>query len=142
MADNEAAIDQEGWLTSQLYWMRSQSLLNCHQIRTNNHHMNNKCFGEILEILMADKRISISTLAKDLKVPSRTVQEWIGKAGRVPRNLESIKKLAEYFDVSVHYLLFGEEDPRSLIDNILEKTAIHTGMYEITIKKVKPKDRK
>ena len=49
------------------------------------------------------------------------------------------EKLAEYFDCSVYFLLFGEEDPKSLIGEILEKTEIHTGMYETSIKKVKTK---
>lgn len=129
-------------MRSQFFLMRGQTLLNYHQKSTKDHIMNTKTFGEILENLMADKRVSISILAKDLAVPAKTVQEWVGKGGRVPRNLESIKKLSEYFDVSVHYLLFGEEDTRNIINDILEKTEIHTGMYEITIKKVRQKDRK
>ncbi|MDD4976579.1 MAG: hypothetical protein PHY93_19645 [Bacteriovorax sp.] len=127
-------------MRSQFLLMRSQTLLNSHRKWTKNHIM--KTFGEILEDLMASKRVSISILAKDLAVPAKTVQEWVGKGGRVPRNLESIKKLSEYFDVSVHYLLFGEEDARSIVNDILEKTEIHTGMYEVTIRKVRPKDRK
>lgn len=128
-------------MISQFFKMRSQTPLNCHQIWTNNHNMNKNSFGEILEELMASKRVSISMLAKELAVPAKTIQEWVGTGGRIPRNLDSIKKLSEYFDVSVHYLLFGEEDARNIINDILEKTEIHTGMYEITIKKVKQKNR-
>jgi transcriptional regulator with XRE-family HTH domain len=102
----------------------------------------NISFGENLENLMADKNVSISKLAKDIDVSAKTVQEWVGKTGRVPRNLDSIKKLSEYFDVSVHFLLFGEEDNRNIINDILEKTEIHTGLYEITIKKVKHNNKK
>jgi hypothetical protein len=57
----------------------------------------------------------------------------------MPRDPQVLKKLAEYFDCSVYFLLFGEEDPKSLIGEILEKTEIHTGIYEISIKKVKTK---
>lgn len=98
--------------------------------------MKTKSFGEILEDLMDQKNLSIAKLAKELSVSPKTVQEWVGKGGRIPRNPESLKKLASYFDISVHYLLFGEDDPKNLIENFLEKTEIHSGLYEITIKKV------
>jgi hypothetical protein len=35
--------------------------------------------------------------------------------------------------------MYGTEDPYNLLDNLLQKTEVHTGMYEITIKKVNPK---
>jgi transcriptional regulator with XRE-family HTH domain len=95
-----------------------------------------KDFSTNLKRLMNEKRITGRALAKAIDVPFKTLQEWIS-AGRMPRQPEAIKKLAEYFDVSTHFLLFGEEDPHSLIGNILEKTEIHTGLYEISIKKVK-----
>ena len=98
-----------------------------------------KTFGVILESLMQERRISIRQLAKELGVPPKTVQEWVGQNGRTPRHSESIKKLAEFFQCSIHYLLFGEEDPNNPLNAILEKTEIHTGLYEISIRKVKTK---
>lgn len=98
-----------------------------------------KSFGENLEILMKQKRVLIRELAKELTIPNKTVQEWVGKNGRTPRSTETIKKLATFFDISVHFLLFAEEDPKNMINELLEKTEIHTGLYEITIKKVNPK---
>lgn len=101
--------------------------------------MKSLTFGEVLEKLMKDKRISTKELASAVGVPAKTVTEWIGKDGRTPRNTDTIKKLSNFFDVSTHYLLFGEEDPKNIINELIEKTEIHTGLYEITIKKVKQK---
>jgi transcriptional regulator with XRE-family HTH domain len=98
-----------------------------------------KTFGENLQDLMKKQRLSVQDLARDLGVPDKTVREWVGSGGRTPRNLESIKKLADYFKISTHFILFGEEDPKSSISSILEKTELHSGLYEITIKKVNPK---
>jgi transcriptional regulator with XRE-family HTH domain len=96
-------------------------------------------FGRNLESLMQEKNLSTRTLAKNINLPYKTVQEWLGANFRMPRDPQVLKKLAEYFDCSVYFLLFGEEDPKSLIGEILEKTEIHTGIYEISIKKVKTK---
>ncbi len=98
------------------------------------------CFGNNLESLMKQKNLSVRTLSKQINTPYKTVQEWVGTNSRMPRDPEVLRKLSEFFNCSVYYLLFGKEDPKSLIGEILEKTEIHTGMYEITIKKVKTKN--
>ena len=99
-------------------------------------------FGENLENLMTERRYTVSGLAKELKLPAKTVHEWIGKGGRMPRNPEVLKKLSKVFGVSVHYILFAEEDPKNSLNSLLESTEIHTGLYEISIKKVNPRQVK
>lgn len=96
-----------------------------------------KTFGEVLKQLMSERNLSVSHLAKAINCPPKTVQEWLGPHGRIPRDLDVLKRLAQFFNCSTHSLLFGEEDPRGILGDILEKTEIHTGLYEITIKKVK-----
>jgi transcriptional regulator with XRE-family HTH domain len=96
-----------------------------------------KSFGEILQSLCKRNELTQKELAKAISVSPKTIQEWIGKSGRIPRDPKHLKKLANYFDISLHYLLFGEDDPQHLIEDILDKSEIHTGLYEITIKKVK-----
>jgi len=99
----------------------------------------NKTFGENLKLLMQQKNLSASRLAKEIGVSPKTVLEWIGKGGRMPRSAEHILALAKYLSISTHQLLFGEEDPHSILNEILDKTEIHTGTYELTIKKVRIK---
>jgi len=98
-----------------------------------------KTFGETLKELMKAKRLSATDIAKILQLPTKSVQEWVGPSGRTPRDLSVIKKLASLFGVSVHYLMYGEEDPHNLLASALEKTEIHTGLYEIVIRKVQEK---
>jgi transcriptional regulator with XRE-family HTH domain len=100
-----------------------------------------RSFGENLETLMREKRFSVSVIAKELSMPAKTVHEWVGKDGRMPRNPDVLKRLADLLNVTVYFLLYGEEDPRSPLNHFLEKTEIHTGMYEITIKKVNSKSK-
>lgn len=51
---------------------------------------------------------SANAVARQLKIASGTVSEW--KKGRVPQRV-TLQKLANYFDVSVDYLL-GETDQK------------------------------
>jgi transcriptional regulator with XRE-family HTH domain len=90
-------------------------------------------FGENFKKMLEERNLSVSDLARLIETPVKSVQEWVSK-DRVPRDFETIKKLSEVFKCSVHQLMFGTEDPYNLL-----KTEVHTGMYEITIKKVNPK---
>lgn len=96
-------------------------------------------FGENLKSLMKTHNLSARELAKRIGVPAKTLAEWLDPGYRMPRNPEHLKKLSKLFDCSVHQLLFGEEDPKSIIGAVLEKSEIHTGLYEISIRKVKAK---
>ncbi|MCB0390546.1 MAG: helix-turn-helix transcriptional regulator [Bdellovibrionales bacterium] len=98
-------------------------------------------FGINLEKLIKEKGWSIRQFAKRIGVSPKTCQEWCGKEGRFPNSPDILKDIADVFEVSIHELLFGEPDPREMIGAILDKTEIHTGLYEITIKKVKEKKR-
>lgn len=96
-------------------------------------------FGNNIKKLIKEKNLSTRKFAKDIDVAQKTVDDWIKHPDRIPRDTKTLKRISEYFACSVHWLLFGEDDPTSLISNILEKTEVHTGLYEITIKKVKTK---
>ena len=86
---------------------------------------------------MAEHKISGRELARQAGIPYKTLQEWIGPGGRMPHDPEAIRKIAKALRCSVHMLLYGEEDGFSLIGSLFEKTEIHTGLYEITVKRVK-----
>jgi hypothetical protein len=93
-------------------------------------------FGNTLEALMKKRNVSARELAKAIDEPQKTVNDWLVYKTRIPRDPQALKKLSEFFQVSIHFLLFGQEDPKSLLEALLEKTEIHTGLYEISIKKV------
>lgn len=95
----------------------------------------NKGFGSNLERLMKEKRVSARELARTLNVPYKTVQDWIASGSRMPRNPEALKKLSEYFNCSIDYLLFGEEKKQP-IEEFLTSVAVHSGLYRITLERV------
>ena len=93
-------------------------------------------FGVSLASILKERGITSKQLADALEISYKTVREWIGPHGRMPRNPDSIRKLTQFLGVSTHRLLFGEEDPQGFSGILPEKTEIHTGLYEITIRKV------
>ena len=63
-------------------------------------------FFERFELLLKTKDISRSKLAEDLQIRTALISEW-KKNGNLP-NAEIAIKLAEYFDISLDYLLTGK----------------------------------
>lgn len=101
-----------------------------------------KSFGENLLALIEKHNLSVRQFASKIDVSAKTCNEWVGKEGRFPANPEIIKKIAQYFSVSVHELLYGEPDPQGLIGSILQHSEIHSGYYKLTIEKVNIDEKK
>lgn len=89
---------------------------------------------ETLQRLLKEQDLTVAQLARKTGISNKTIHEWL--LGRNPRDLNAVKKCAEALNVSFHYILWGEEEKNNLINNLLDKTEIHSGLYEITIKKV------
>jgi transcriptional regulator with XRE-family HTH domain len=62
-------------------------------------------FYERLAILMKEKGVTHKTLENTLGISNGSVSKW----SKSMPNIKTLKKLEEYFNVSVDYLLTGEE---------------------------------
>jgi transcriptional regulator with XRE-family HTH domain len=101
--------------------------------------VSNNSFGKNLERLLRQNNLSGRQFAKEIGINYKTVQSWIGADGSFPSDPTVIKKISVRLNISVHELLYNEPDPKSLLGELLNKTEVHTGLYEITIKKVNVK---
>ena len=63
-------------------------------------------FFERFELLLKTKGVSRSQFAEDLKIRTALISEW-KKNGNLP-NGENAVKIADYFDISLDYLLTGK----------------------------------
>ena len=90
--------------------------------------------GEILSKLLAERRVSLKEVAQETGIPLSSLSQI--KNGRETRKLNYVRSLASFFSVSVHFLLFGEEDPAN--QTVLQRleTEVFRGTYQITLKKV------
>ena len=94
-------------------------------------------FATTLKTLIRQKASSVNDLAREINVSPKTINDWL--TGRTPRDLDAVKRCSQFFDVSVHFLLYGEDDRQNIIEDLLERTEIHSGLYEISIRKVSSK---
>lgn len=103
-------------------------------------------FGKNLKHLMKQKNISASRLGNDIGVSPKTVLEWVGDKNRMPRSLDHIKILKNYFSISTHRLLFGEDDINEFIDKekdssrpwrLMDHIGELSDEYEIVIRKIR-----
>lgn len=90
--------------------------------------------GSTLKSLLKARRMTLKEVSRATGVPSSTLSEWLNN--RSPKNPEQTRKVAQYMGVSLHYLLFGEEDAQEPIQKIL-KEDFFQGTFEISIKRVK-----
>ena len=63
-------------------------------------------FQERLKCIRLKKNISIRRLCRDLKIQKSTYENW--EIDVYPYRPEAYKKLAEYLDIPLEYLMFGE----------------------------------
>ena len=68
--------------------------------------MNGIDFVERINTLLRQKKISKAEFYKDLNLPNNATTGW-GKRNQIP-SAETVYKIANYFDVSMEYLMEGQ----------------------------------
>ena len=76
-------------------------------------------FWETFSNLCMKKGMSANAVAKELKIASGTVSEW--KNGKRIPQAATLKKIADFFDVSVDYLLGKATEPDKTGNTELEE---------------------
>lgn len=88
----------------------------------------------ILKKLLHEHDITAAQLARACKIPPQTINNWL--SGQEPRNLNQIKDVADYFGISVDYLVYGQqEDKKEVIEEYRDE--INAGTFEVILRKVK-----
>ncbi|MFG1523476.1 helix-turn-helix transcriptional regulator [Halobacteriovorax sp. RZ-3] len=88
--------------------------------------------SDVLRSLIEKHNISLTKLSKLTDVPQSNISGWL--EGTNP-NLKQLKQVANYFDVTVDYLITGEEihPVAEILNNGCE---ILNGKYQIIINKL------
>ena len=66
-------------------------------------------FYERLAALMEERKITSYRITLDTKIPNSQISYW--KRGKSQPTMENLIKLAEYFNVSLDYLVGRTDDP-------------------------------
>lgn len=91
----------------------------------------------ILKELCNQSGIPISTISKRTGVPQQTIHNWL--TGIEPKNISQVKKVADFFKVSVDYLCFGIKTKK--VDDITDfKEEINAGVFEVVLRRIRRKN--
>ncbi len=90
--------------------------------------------SKTLKQLIADHELNVPKLSKSVQISPKTIHNWL--AGQAPRDLNQVRKVAKFFNVSLDYLLFAETKDRG---QGFEKYTdeINAGIYEVILRRVK-----
>lgn len=88
-----------------------------------------------LKILLDEKGMNASQLARATKIPNSTIGNWL--SGLEPRNLIQLKIVANYFDVTVDYLLYSSQERKNLKTLNDFKDEINAGIFEVVLRRIK-----
>lgn len=89
-------------------------------------------FSAILKKLLYEYDINISQLSRATKVPRQTIDNWL--SGQEPRSIAQVKKVADYFDLSIDEICFGTKPTKPQIEEYTDE--INAGVYEVVLRRV------
>lgn len=90
--------------------------------------------SKTLGSLIKEHGLTLKALSKAAGVSTSTLHEWSN--GRTPKDPVQVQRVASYLGVSLHALLFGQEDPAEPLTKIISEDFFR-GTFEITVKRIK-----
>ncbi len=92
--------------------------------------------SENLNRLMKKRKVSISQTALAVEMNKSTLHNYCN--GVIPRNILSLKKLSDFFEISLNELMFGPQiSPESLL-----RAHLLEGTYELIVRRTSNGSRK
>lgn len=86
-----------------------------------------------LKKILKKNGLSVAQLSRAVKVSDKKIYSWLNNQS--PRNLNDLKAVADYLEVSVDYLLFDEAKFEKKISISDFKEEISLGLLEVIIKR-------
>ncbi len=91
---------------------------------------------EILKSELEKRGMGVPTLAKRTGISRQTIANWV--EGQKPQNIEQVKVVANYLEMTVDELCFGIEE-KKLGKTEIERhqDEINAGIFEVVLRRVK-----
>ncbi len=88
--------------------------------------------NKTLKRLLNESELSATELSKLTDIPLSTLHGWIN--GVEPKSISQLKKIADFFDVSLDFLCFGEPKSKNIKDFGGD---ISIGNYEVILRRIR-----
>ncbi|MCB9094710.1 MAG: helix-turn-helix transcriptional regulator [Halobacteriovoraceae bacterium] len=85
-----------------------------------------------LSFYLESTKTNTSELAKATGIPVSTLHGWLN--GVDPKNLTQLKKVAQFFQLTIDELCFNEEQANIVFKNYANE--INAGLFEVVLKRV------
>ena len=98
--------------------------------------MNPIRLGNSLKVLMRARGLTLKKVSAETGIPYSTLHTWL--ENRQPKDILKVKLLADYLEVGLHFLLFGEEDKRpgrAVFELPHRGQADLAGVYEVIVRR-------
>lgn len=95
--------------------------------------------NKTLTSLCKSKGMTLAELSRRTGIPKQTLHNWT--IGRRSINPDQLKKVSQVLEVSVHYLLYGENDPFEAPSEVILRE-IFSGDVRVTLHRIERKGRK
>lgn len=92
--------------------------------------------GTMIQKLCKERSWTIAKLAREAGVPVQTIHNW--SVAKASVNPDQVKRVSDVLDVSLHYLLYGQNDPHEPRgEEILRE--LFTGDVRVTLHRIERK---
>lgn len=93
--------------------------------------------GPVIKRLLKEQRRGLKQVSRETGIPYSTLHTW--SENRQPKDIIKAQRLAEYFGLSLHSLLFDQEDARAAqggesIESRRERSLV--GTFEVVVRRI------
>lgn len=89
----------------------------------------------VLKKLLYEHDLTAAQLARATKIPPQTINNWL--SGQEPRSLNQLKAVADYFKVTVDFLVYGSKEEKGQQSFQDYEDEINAGTFEVVLRRVK-----
>ncbi len=91
----------------------------------------------VLKRLLSERGVSVTRLAKATSIPQQTLHNWL--SGSEPRSIKQLKKVADYFSVTLDEITYGTKPASTNTHSNLEdhRDEILAGNFEVILRRLK-----
>lgn len=86
---------------------------------------------KVLRELLNENNVKVAEVARATRVPVQSIHNWL--SGMSPRNLDHVAEVAEYFDVTMDFLITGKK--KEIIKEYEDE--INAGLFEVVLRRPK-----
>lgn len=109
-------------------------------LRINNMKKKKIIINEVLPKLLKDKGLTAKEVSKLTGISTSTLSTWTLPKAK-PRNIEDVALVAEVLGTSLNFLLFGELDKPSDLNQIQGETVLQ-GVFRLKLERLMIPDKK